>query len=306
MSAAPLEGTSVIVVSYRTGPALRDCVESVLAQEGLAELIVVDNGNPAESLAWLGQRALADRRLRILSGHGNVGFAAGCNRGVAASGGAIILLLNPDCVLAEGTLSRGAALLAGHPGAALLGGRLVNPDGSDQRGGRRHLLTPGSAIIEALRLDRLIPGVKRVNRHEEPLPEAAIPVDCISGAFMLMPRPVFETVGGMDEGYFLHVEDADFCLRVGRQAGSILFAPDILVRHRQGTSAAPAILVEWHKARGFIRYFHKHFRSSHGLAILALVDLLVLARFAVRGLVMGLFRAMARPGLIALPLLAIL
>jgi GT2 family glycosyltransferase len=306
MSASPQPNTSVIVVSYRTGPALRDCVESVLGQEGLSELILVDNGNPPEVLAWLGARAAADPRLTLLSGHGNVGFAAGCNRGVAASRGAFILLLNPDCVIEPGTLLHGAGLLSRRPEAALVGGRLVNPDGTDQRGGRRNLLTPGRAVAEALRLDRFWPGVERVNRHQERVPDAPIPVECISGACMLMPRAVFERVGGMDEGYFLHVEDIDFCLRVGRLGGVVLFDPDFRVRHRKGTSAAPAMRVEWHKARGFMRYFHKHFRTSHGLAILGLVDLLVLLRFAVRAVFLGIGRASAGRGLNMLPLLAIL
>ncbi len=138
------------------------------------------------------------------------------------------------------------------------------------------------------------------------MPAAAVPVDCISGAFMLMPRLVFETVGGMDAGYFLHVEDADFCLRVGREAGVVLFDPALRIRHRQGTSAAPALFVEWHKARGFIRYFHKHFRQSHGLAILACIDALVLVRFLARGLFLGCGWAIAWARLNMLPLLTIL
>jgi GT2 family glycosyltransferase len=181
---------------------------------------------------------------------------------------------------------------------------LLNPDGSDQRGSRRRLLTPGRAIAEALGLDRL--GFEGVNRHREPLPSEPVAIDCISGAFMLMPRAVFERFGGMDEGYFLHVEDIDFCLRIGRSGGLVLFDPTLRVRHWQGTSRSPALRVEWHKARGFIRYFHKHFRNTHGLAILLGVDLLVLLRFAVRGLFSGFARRSAGPGLNTLPLLTIL
>jgi N-acetylglucosaminyl-diphospho-decaprenol L-rhamnosyltransferase len=304
MPQAAAQGTSVVVVSFHTGPALPDCVDSVLSQAGLVELIVVDNGNPEEARSWLASRAAADPRLKLITGHGNVGFAAGCNRGVAASRGGLILLLNPDCVIEPGTLVRGQALLAGRPEVALVGGRLLNPDGSDQRGGRRHLLTPGSAIVEALRLDLL--GLTRVNRHEERLPDGPVAVDCISGAFMLMPRRAYEAVGGMDEGYFLHVEDADFCLRVRRAGGIVLFDPDLRVRHRRGTSRSSVIRVEWHKARGFIRYFHKHFHNSPWLPILPLMDVLVLMRFALRAVFLGCARALAGFRLNMLPLLTIL
>ena len=89
-------------------------------------------------------------------------------------------------------------------GAALLGARLENPDGSEQRGGRRNLPTPWSCVVELLRLDRLAPEhprFRRMNLNEaEPLAGAA-PVECISGAFMLMPRETFDELDGMDEDF---------------------------------------------------------------------------------------------------------
>ncbi len=96
MVVSPDAGTSVVIVSYYTGAALQDCVGSVLAQSGLSGLVLVDNGNPPDALAWLRSRAEADPRLRLITGHGNIGFAAGCNLGVAASAGELVLLLNPD------------------------------------------------------------------------------------------------------------------------------------------------------------------------------------------------------------------
>ena len=144
---------------------------------------------PAEPVLSLADAAVA------VAGCGSVGGLAAW--GLAGAGvGRLLLLLNPDCEIERGTLERGAALLASRPEAALVGGRLLNPDGTDQRGSRRRELTPGSAIVEALRLDLL--GLNRVNRHQDVLPEEPIAIDCISGAFMLMPRSVYEAVGGMD------------------------------------------------------------------------------------------------------------
>ena len=252
---------SIVMVSYRTGAALRHAVQRALAQEGLAELVLVDNGNPPETLSALPQ----DARLKIITGQGNIGFARGCNMGAGAATGEYILLLNPDCLLPEGALARGMQALAEHPEAWAAGCLLLNADGTEQRGGRRELLTPETAWREAL-------GRGGLNRNEAPLPSETHEIPAISGAFMLLPRARWEELSGMDEGYFLHVEDLDLCMRIHRAGGKILCVPQIEVIHLLSTSDAPSAFVEWHKAQGFTRYFRQHFidRPKPLLAALAL------------------------------------
>src|SRR5690606_10172299 len=84
------------------------------------------------------------------------------------------------------------------------------------------------------------------------------PVDAVSGALMLLPRALFERVGGFDAWYRLHAEDLDLCRRV-REAGAIVaVANDIRVLHLRGVSSrARPLFVEWHKHRGLWRYFTK-------------------------------------------------
>ncbi len=275
----------VVVVSYKTGPVLLECVESALAQPDVRQLVLVDNGNPRSMLRALNGIADRDARLEIVTGHGNVGFARGCNIGARRARHPFLLLLNPDATLGEGVLARGLDAFDAWPGAALLGARLENPDGSEQRGGRRNLPTPWSCVVEQLRLDRLAPEhprFRRMNLNEaEPLADTA-PVECISGAFMLMPRETFDELDGMDEDYFLHVEDVDFCRRVGERGGAILYAPDVPVTHRRGASRVWPGFVEWHKSRGFAKYFFKHFRPHYPGPLLAAFSAAIYARFALR------------------------
>ncbi len=275
-------GVSVVMVSYRTGPVLFDAIDAVLGQADLAELIVADNGNPPAVLAELGRRAERDPRLRIISGHGNVGFAAGCNLAARAAGGTWLLLLNPDCLLPPDGLSRLIAEAASRPRPWLMGPRLANPDGSEQRGSRRELLTPWTALVEVLRLDRLAP-LKRLNRHRSAITLETAPVPAISGACMFLPLADYRAIGGMDEGYFLHVEDLDFCYRFRQAGGEIYHVPSVSVTHLLSTSQASPWRVEWSKAKGFIRYFRTHFRPTSSPVLLALVEAGILARFAVRG-----------------------
>lgn len=271
-------GVSVVMVSYHTGFPLMDAVGAALDQPQTRELILVNNGNPPEAIGLLKTLAAKDKRLVLVSGHGNIGFAAGCNLGAALAKHDYLLLLNPDCLLPVGGLGRllQEGTLAGQNW--LIGGRLLNPDGTEQRGCRRETLTPKLALVEALRLHRLLPK-HRFNFHTDSLPSSTVSVPVISGACMLMPSEHYRAVGGMDNGYFLHVEDIDFCVRVRQRGGEVLFCPHVPLLHHQGSSDGSALFVEWHKARSFIRYFNRHFIGNYPPGFLTLVSLGVLARY---------------------------
>ena len=282
-------GVSVVMVSYRTGPVLTPVIESVLApdQEGVAELVLVDNGNPPEVAVQLARRAAADPRLVRVTGHGNVGFARGCNIGARRARGRYLLLLNPDCRLAPGAVPALLAEAASLGAHWMLGCRVLDPDGSDQRGSRRALLTPITVLVETFRLDRLAPGRlrrHRLNHHERPLPEATARVPAVSGACMMLPAATFRAAGGLDEGYFLHVEDLDLCLRLHRSGVPVYFAPHVVAVHQAGSSRADPIRVEWHKTRGFLRYFRMHYRGLRWMPVTVPLAAGVLIRFAIRAM----------------------
>ncbi len=267
MSAASV--TSVIMVSYHTGPVLFEAVTSVLNQSAPVELCLVDNGNPPEVVLRLQAMAAVDSRIRFITGYGNVGFSRACNLGARAATGDHLLFLNPDSKLESDALMRlhKHASVLSRP--FMIGARLLDEQGKDQRGCRRALLTPKTALIEALHLGFLFPK-ERLNFNHEPLPAQLTPIPAISGAFMFLPRDDFWTIGGFDEEYFLHVEDLDLCFAFRKAGGEIYFAPDIIVTHIGGTSHATTAFIEKNKARGFVRYFHKNFADYPVLLILLL------------------------------------
>lgn len=280
---------SVVMVSYRTGPVLTQAIDAVLSpdQAGIGELILVDNGNPPEVTAALTRRAEAEPRLRLVSGHGNVGYARGCNLGAREARGRYLLLLNPDCCLSPGAVPALLADAAALGDDWMLGCRVRNPDGTDQRGSRRALLTPVTALVEAFRLDRLSPQLLRryrLSQHESPLPEGIVQVPAISGACMMLPAATYRAAGGMDDGYFLHVEDLDLCLRLHRAGTPVYFAPHVEAVHHAGSSRADPLLVEWHKTRGLLRYFRLHYRALPWLALLGPLAAGCLARFGIRAM----------------------
>ena len=223
---------AVLIVSYRTGPSLFAALDRIGAEPEVGEIILVDNGNDAATRAELERRAAAEPRLRLISGQGNVGFARACNLGALRATRPFLLLLNPDCLIEPGALGHllGRVRDVTPPWIATL--RLIGPNGAEQRGCRRNLATPGNCLSEALGLWRL-PGLAgwRLNLADSPLPADLARVPALSGAFMLMPRASYEALGGMDEGYFLHVEDLDLCARLAAAGGSAWFLPGARAMH---------------------------------------------------------------------------
>ncbi len=292
---------SVIIVSYWTGPLLIRSVISALQQPEVLEVIVVNNGNPSVHIKRL--KALsqdAGDRLMVQSGHGNIGFAAACNQGARTARGKFIFLLNPDAILPAGSIGQLLKAADQQTGLWVIGGKLINPDGSEQAGSRRGPLTPWSAFVEMTQIWRLAPNhpyFRRFNQHQTACPTETIPISVISGACMLMPRQTFDAIEGMDERYFLHVEDIDFCLRLQKAGGTILFTPDAEIIHYKSSSRANAMRVEFRKARSMVTYFWTHFRDPYPLLFLWLVSALVWVGFGFRFIKRAISRSLALIGL---------
>lgn len=279
-----MSDVSIIMVSYHTGPALWLAIESVLAQPECKELLLVNNGNIPPIVARLEELARTQPRFTLITGQGNVGFAKACNLGVRASTGNTILLLNPDSMLPEGGLARALDILKRYPEKTLAGCYLINPDGSEQRGGRRALLNPRNAIAESLGVASFLKGEAPLNIHTTPMPEHAHEVPAISGAFMMLPRSFYDQLNGLDEGYFLHMEDMDFCARVHQAGGKVICMPEVKVIHFRSTSETTNAFVEYHKTRGFIRYLKTHYADTYSPAFLTLMNIGIWLRYGIKAL----------------------
>jgi GT2 family glycosyltransferase len=273
---------SAITVTYYTGPILWTCLDSLLAQAGLGELIVVINGTDSVTRRSLERRARDDHRIRLIHPDYNLGFASGCNVGAEAAAFDYLAFVNPDCTLTEGTFGPILDVFARQPNAWLVGGRLQHPDGREQRGGRREFLTPWRAFVEIARLDRFFPRhpyFRKLHMFDRaPILEPAI-VPAVSGAFMVMRREDYARIGGMDNKFFLHFDDLDLCLRVHRLGGEVWYAGNVPITHSCSTSDVSRLFVEWHKTRSGCYYFKKHFRSTYPWWTLSALSAVLWIRF---------------------------
>lgn len=277
---------SVIIVNYNGGPLLVECVRSVLASTTPVEVLVSDNRSCDGSIAMLRRAFPAESRLTIIENPENLGFAKANNIALARACGDYILFLNPDCLIRPDTIEATAGALAQHPGAGLAGCLIRNLDGSEQAGCRRRVPTPWRTFIRLARLHVLARFHQRFDSYVQtdmPMPDEPVYIEAISGAFMFARREAIAQVGVMDEGYFMHCEDLDWCMRF-RQAGmSILFIPHIQIVHVGGVcSASRPLAVEYYKHKGMIRFYRKFFRNQYPLILMWLVMLAVSLRFLLR------------------------
>lgn len=253
----PSEGKgriSAIMVSYMTGPALMEAMRAVQRDPDIAELIIVDNGNPrVDRLRMLDVASRTDS-VRLLQGHGNIGFAAACNYGAALAEGDYFLFINPDAVLEVSAARQMADAGQRFQRPWVVGGLLFDAYGREQRGARRGVLSMRSAIASFTPLHRL-PGINSMHRENEPLPKQPITIPTVSGALMMIDRLSFDQMGGFDEAYFLHVEDIEICRRARAMGGDVVFVPGARAFHYGSTSEVTRWRVETHKLRGLIRYF---------------------------------------------------
>jgi GT2 family glycosyltransferase len=275
---------SVIIVNYNAGESLSRCVRSIAATDEDLEIIVVDNASGDDSIAGIRTADTGGKHLHIIRNTRNVGFAAACNQGSAAAGGAFFLYLNPDSVVEPVTVPALLHCLRTHPRAGMAGGLILNPDGSEQRGCRRSVPTPWKSLVNSFGLRRLAGLNRKVfndfRLDREPLPENPVEVDCVSGACMMVSREAFAGVGPMDEGYFLHCEDLDWCMRFRQQGWKVMFVPGARLRHdKGGCSASRPYFVEWSKHKGMVRFFRKFFAADYAKPLQWLILLGIWLRF---------------------------
>jgi hypothetical protein len=290
---------SVVIVNYNAGPFLAECVHSALPR--VNKVLVADNASSDSSLELCAERFPDEPKLKIMRNASNLGFAAACNIGSAQASEPYVLFLNPDCVLGHDSLQRMLQVLEKNPRVGMVGGLLLNQDGTEQAGGRRAVPTPWRSFVRAFGLYRFNTYWPRLffdfHLHKQPLPKGPLEVEAISGALMLVRREAMENVGPWDEDYFLHCEDLDWCMRFRQKGWKILFVPDAPVVHHKGVCSRPRpIFVEWHKHKGMMRFYRKFFRRQYPGIVMWLVALGIWLRFGAVALYYTARRGLPRTG----------
>jgi N-acetylglucosaminyl-diphospho-decaprenol L-rhamnosyltransferase len=266
-----------VVVNHEAGDVLLECVASLRA-EAVADVIVVDNASSDGSVSAL---EAADGAVRLVQTGANLGYGAGANRGIDVATSEFVLVTNPDVAVHAGALAVLVEVLGADPTLAVVGPRILEPDGTRYPSARRFpsmLDAAGHAL-----LGDLVPTNPFTRRYRLGYLDAVdvTDVDWVSGACFLARRRALEELGGFDESYFMYAEDTDLCWRARRSGWGVAYVPDAVVTHLQGLSTARRpyfMLLAHHRS-----VFHFAARTERGWRRLALPAMaaLLTVRFGV-------------------------
>jgi len=265
---APRDSTAtsvgVAIVSYNTVDLLRDCLQSLSHSTIAVAVVVVDNGSTDASVAMMEREFPA---VTVIVPGANLGFARGTNlamQRLLADAPALhsILMLNPDTVVHAGALESLVAFVDAHPRVGVVSPRLLNVDGSLQRGVFR-FPTPLMTLFDLFPPGEATPGRFYDSWWHGRYPQevagsAPFAVDHPLGAAMLTRVSVLAEVGMLDEDYFMYVEEVDWCMRVRRAGWAIWQEPAAQITHIGGASSrqfrAAMTLALW---RSRMRYWQR-------------------------------------------------
>lgn len=261
---------SIIIVNYNVKEFLQNLLHSLhKAISNLSyEIIVVDNASDDGSVEFIREKF---PQIKLITNQTNFGFSKANNIALEVSSGKFILLINPDTLVREDTITKMIEFLTNHPDAGLVGCKILNPDGSLQLACRRSFPGPWTSFCKVAGLSTLFPQSKLFAKYNLTYLDenSTHEVDAISGSFMMMKREVYERVGGFDEQFFMYGEDLDLCYRIQKNGYKVYYYPGTQIIHYKGESTKRSSLDE---TKYFYNAMHlfvkKHFSTFYLVEII--------------------------------------
>ncbi len=260
----PGPSLTVSIVNTKQYDWLAPCLTSVLAHpytRGPFDIVVLDNASDDGSVARLHSEF---PQVRVMAETIRRGFGANHSLVAERSNSDLVLFLNPDTVMHEGTLDRLVEAFAVDVRVVCVGGPILDPDGSVWRAAPFRFPSPWGSLKNAV-------GLHRLGTPTTPVAPDAISVGTgwLSGSALMVDRRVFLALGGFDPQFFLYFEETDLCKRVTEAGGLIAFHSDAPVTHEGETTERAATADKKRSAadmktttefeRSGMRYMRKHF-----------------------------------------------
>lgn len=256
----PAPDLEVAIVAHGAEALLRRCLRSLAEHppRGEMRVTVVDSGSPDGTPAMVEREFPEVRLVR----RGNIGFSAANNLVLRESKAAAVLLLNPDTEVYPGTLDAALARLESEPRIGMVGVKLVTESGELDHACKRSFPTPLSALAHFTGIGRSngASGTLTQYRATHLAEDEPGEVDAVNGAFMLCRAEAVREVGLLDEGYWLYMEDLDWCHRFWDAGWTVFYEPAGVALHVKGGSSesrrAPRQEIAFHRGMGrFYRRF---------------------------------------------------
>lgn len=269
----------VIMVTYGRSDLVRRSLGALLAscERGVVRVTVVDNNSPDDTPDVV---SVEFPQVRLLRRTDNPGFSVSNNQALALATAPFVLLLNPDTELLWPTISYLINELENDPTIGMIGCRLILDDGSFDHAAKRSIPTPLQALqyFTGRVLGRKV-GSYVVNE----VPETGVSdVDALNGAFMLVTRTALDTVGGLDERYWMYVEDLDWCVRFRDAGWRVVYDGRVTAVHVKGGSSGNrrSLKLNYEFHRSIAIFYRQHLAGSNPAVLNPLIISAIWVRFA--------------------------
>jgi GT2 family glycosyltransferase len=257
---------SIIIVNYNVRPYLEQCLDSIRkSAQGLeVETIVVDNNSSDGSVACLKER-FTD--VVIIENNTNCGFAKANNQGIKIAKGRYVMLLNPDTVITESTISDCIRFMDEHDDAGALGVKMLKSDGSFAYESRRGIPTPFVAFCKMSGLGTLFPNSRTFGRYYMRYLDidSAERIDIISGACMFIRRSTLDKSGMLDEDFFMYGEDIDLSYRLLQTGKHNYYLPTRILHYKGESTQKSSYRYVYNFYNAMLIFFRKHFSNYNFL-----------------------------------------
>jgi hypothetical protein len=272
----------VVIVSHGAEELLRRCLRSLEAHpaSGESRVTVVDSGSPDGTPDMVAREFPAVRLIRCE----NIGFSAANNLALRESEAGTVLLLNPDTEVYAGTLDAALARLRSDERIGMVGVKLVTETGELDHACKRSFPTPLGALAHFTGIGRSEDASGSLSQYRATHLGDDDPgeVDAVNGAFMLCRAEAIREVGLLDEGYWLYMEDLDWCRRFWDAGWKVFYEPAGVALHVKGGSSgkrrAPKQEIAFH--RGMARFYRRHNAPNHNRLLNAAVYAGIAAKLA--------------------------
>jgi N-acetylglucosaminyl-diphospho-decaprenol L-rhamnosyltransferase len=276
---------AVVIVTYKCADMTIESLRSVAAERSAIgfpiRAVVIDNASgDAPTIAEAIESNGWHSWVTLVTAPKNGGFAYGNNLGIARAYEvrvpSYIYLLNPDAQVRSGAIASLTRFLEAHPEVGIAGSSFENLDGSDWPIAF-NFPSLMSEVLQGMELGLLMRLFKRwtVAQHMTKTPQ---PIDWICGASMLIRPAVLESIGGMDENYFLYFEETDFCYRAKKAGFATWYVPESRVMHIRGQSTT--VTDETKGPRRLPSYWfdsrRRYFAMTYGIGHAITIDILAL------------------------------
>lgn len=275
---------SIVIVNWNTRRLLEKCLETIYCQDQGVKLdvIVLDNASLDHSAEMVRQKF---PQVRLIENTVNMGFARANNLGFRMMNSRYVLLLNSDTEVLAGALRAMTTFLDEHSNVGVVSPLVLNPDGSRQPSYWHGFPSIQFALADCFYLWKLLPNISANHSHPK---GKTLSVDHVLGACMMVRKEVVDQVGGMDESYFLFLEETDWCYRIKKAGWGIHVLPDARIIHigRQSVNQDPSRTLQ-EKYRNYVRFYRKiqsqsRIRITFLKAVIAFACLLRIGLWGIR------------------------